>query len=56
MRNRLMQMAVLGAANWAGARMMRRGGPTARLAGRGLTSAAWALPLGMYVARRVRGK
>jgi len=57
MRNRLMRMAMMGAAAWAGRRMSR---PTAgrgmRMAGAGLSRAAWALPLGMYLTRRMRGR
>jgi hypothetical protein len=52
-----MRMAMMGAAAWAGRRMSR---PTAgrgtRMAGTGLSTAAWALPLGMYVTRRMRGR
>ena len=55
-RNRLMQMALLGAAELAGRRMSHRGGRGMRMAGRGLAHAAWAVPLGMYLTRRMRSR
>jgi hypothetical protein len=57
MRNRLMRMAMMGAATWAGRRMSRpRAGRGMRVAGTGLSTAAWAVPLGMYLTRRMRGR
>jgi hypothetical protein len=55
MRNRLMQMALAGATGMVGRRMMRRGGRMA-MVGSGIGNAAWLVPLGMAVARRVRDR
>lgn len=56
MRNRLMRMALLSAAGMVGNRMRNRGGRGMRMAGSGLTNAAWLLPLGTYVARKMRDR
>jgi hypothetical protein len=47
--------AMMGAARWAGKQVARRTrGAALRYAGVGLAGAALALPVGMYVARKVR--
>jgi len=53
MGGRLMQMALAGATGMMGRRMVRRGGRMA-MVGTGIGNAAWLVPLGMAVARRMR--
>ncbi|HEU4453764.1 MAG TPA: hypothetical protein VFR81_11935 [Longimicrobium sp.] len=54
MGGRLMQMALAGATGMVGRRMAMRGGRGMRVAGMGMTNAAWLVPLGLAVARRMR--
>jgi len=56
MRKGLMEMALVSAAGMVGSRMSHRGGRGMRLAGRGLTNAAWLVPLGAFVTRKVRDR
>ncbi len=53
MGGRLMQMALAGATGMMGRRMARRGGRMA-MVGTGVGNAAWLVPLGLAVARRMR--
>lgn len=53
MSGRLMQMALAGATGMMGRRMVRRGGRMA-MVGTGIGNAAWLVPLGLAVARRMR--
>jgi len=53
MGGRLMQMALASATGMVGRRMARRGGRMATV-GTGIGNAAWLVPLGMAVARRMR--
>lgn len=56
MKRRLMRMAMMGAARWAGGRALRSRAPMLRTAGKGLAASAWAIPLGLYAVRRLRGR
>ncbi len=53
MGGRLMQMALAGATGMVGRRMARRGGRMG-MVGTGVGNAAWLVPLGLAVARRMR--
>jgi hypothetical protein len=55
MRNRLMQMGLAAATGMVGRRMVRRGGRMAMM-GTGIGNAAWLVPLGLAVARKVRDR
>jgi hypothetical protein len=49
------QMAVMGAAGWAMNRLSR-GGTTARRGARAMSTASWALPLGMMAVNHLRSR
>lgn len=56
MKKRLLRMAILGATRWAGNRAGRSQVPLLRAVGTGLAASAWAVPLGVYAVRRLRGR